>query len=191
MPASCRVPLDPFRVECAGTLLGASGGQPRAAVPFVRSRTTPRSGGLSPGWMQSRPRHLTCPVRQPPCSLRSSLRHLWDVVWKDDAGPRLRTLAPVSAPPPTTGHVPCRRLHTLFGEMPDLGELTPGTPVLRRVAPGASERHLGLTQSGDCGRTAARLVLGLPPGVPRAETSFPPALSFTHSPPLPPVGNGA
>ena len=137
------------------------------------------------------PRHRACPVPQPPRSLRISLRYLWDVVWKDDAGPRIQTPAPVLAPPPTTDHVPSQPLHTLFGEMPELGELTPGTPVLRRVAPGASERCVGLTQSGDRGRTAARLVLGLPPGVPRAETSFPPALSFTHSPALPPVGNGA
>ena len=90
---------DPLRAECSvtlpGTLPAAFGGRPRAAVPSAGSRTTWRSGGLSPGSTHSRPRQRTCPVLQPPRSLRSSLRHLWDVMWKDDAGPRLRTRAPV------------------------------------------------------------------------------------------------
>ena len=80
----------------------ASGGRPRAAVPSAGSRTTPRSGGLSPGWTHSRPRQRACPVPQPPRSLRSSLRHLWDVGWKDDAGLRLRT--PGSGPGSTSNY---------------------------------------------------------------------------------------
>ena len=97
---------DPLRVErpvtLPGTLPAASGGRPRVAVPSAGSRTTRRSGGLSPRWMQSRPRHHACPVPQPPRSLRSSLRHLWDVGWKDDAGLRLRT--PGSGPGSTSNY---------------------------------------------------------------------------------------
>ena len=95
--ASHRALQDPLPADCPGTLPEASGGRSQVAVPSAGSRTTPRSGGTSPAWTQSRDRHLTCPVPQPLHSLRSSLRHLWDVVWKDDTGPRLRTLAPVPA----------------------------------------------------------------------------------------------
>ena len=47
--SQCRAPQDP-----PGILPAASGGRLRAPVPSAGSRTTQRSGGLSPGWMQSR-----------------------------------------------------------------------------------------------------------------------------------------
>ena len=131
--ALCRAPQNPLRADCPGTLPAASDGL-RGATSSGRSlrgeqdhtevrRTEPRPAGCKAGAS-----HRTCPVPQPLSSLRSSLRHLWDVVWKDDAGPRLWTRAPVPAPPPTTGHIPSRSLRALVGEMPQLGELTPRAP---------------------------------------------------------------
>ena len=43
----------------------ASGGRPRAAVPSTWSRTTPRSGGLSPGWTERGPATAHVPSRSP------------------------------------------------------------------------------------------------------------------------------
>ena len=126
-PASHGAPQDPLRAECAGTLRVASGGRPRVAVPSAGSRTTPRSGGLSPGWTQSRapPVRVSRPAALAPSEAASDT---FGMSWKDDDGLRLRTLAPVPAPPLTTGHVPSRRLRALVGEMPELGELTPRRP---------------------------------------------------------------
>ena len=71
-------------------------------------------------------RHRACPFTQPPRSLRSSFRQLSDVLWKDDAGPRLQTQTTV--PPPNTGEVPSWHLRALISEMPELGKLNPSPP---------------------------------------------------------------
>ena len=73
-----------------------------------------------------RGRHRASPFTRPPRSLRSSFRQLRDVLWKDDAGPRLQTRTPV--PPPNTGKVPSWHLRALIIEMPELGKLNPSPP---------------------------------------------------------------
>ncbi|XFF92386.1 hypothetical protein AB1E18_018605 [Capra hircus] len=69
-----------LRAEHPGTLSVRS-----ALGPSLRPQTAP--GASSSGRSLRGEQDHT----EPPRSLRSSLRYVWDVVWKDDAGPRLRT----------------------------------------------------------------------------------------------------